>query len=185
MFLYGEYVDCLEQGKSYLFKNLRLRIVNNKVFLNTPKAKKFIYEETKEIPNLVGISDQTDRTQTSMIGKIVGVSVIIQSHYCSVCGKKGLLKYKIFCCKSCEIKVSCREVTSMWSLKLAVRDVSTNQQHLLYFNNDVAHDLSNILCFELSDEDEIASSLFNDQLPAVKIDFDIVSKSVNNVTAVV
>lgn len=133
--------------------------------------------------NLVDVCEQETMTQSSIIGKIVGVSVINQSYYCSVCAKKGRLEDSMFCCDSCSIKVGKHSVTCSWNLKLVVQDVVDKQQHM-FFSNDIVHELAGILKFPLDDENSVASNFFNDHLDPVKLNFDIVSKSVMSVTAI-
>lgn len=52
LILYGDYVNSLTEGKSYLLKNVRLNSFKNTVYLNTSQTLDFIYEEMSEIPHV-------------------------------------------------------------------------------------------------------------------------------------
>ena len=102
--LYTNDVKQLEEGKSYIFKNLRLRQVKSSVFLNTCTAKPFEYRLIEDIGNLVDVPNLASLVEENLTGKVCGVSSIKQFYCCSVCGKKGELEENIVRCLNCDIR---------------------------------------------------------------------------------
>ena len=184
-YLYGDDTDKLDAGKSYVLKNLRLRVVKGSVFLNTSKTEPFSFQIIDDLPNLVKVSSISSLTEQNMIGKISGVSSIKQSYGCMVCGKTGAVEGNVFSCTSCNIKCNVKAVVSRWGLTLLIVDVDNNEKHIMYFNNDNSHALAEALSFELSSEEIVASSLLNvENLDSVQICFDITSKEVKQVSKI-
>ena len=156
LFLYGEDINKVNVNQSYIMKNLRLRIVNGKTFLNTTKNDRFEVEKIDSIENLTE-ADTTGITSSAMIGRISGVNVINQAFFCQMCSKKGDIEENAFNCVHCGIKVLKSSCTRKWTLKLLVTDVGTNKFHILKFDNNLAEKLSTILNFEMNDEKELAN----------------------------
>ena len=82
-------MNKLIEGKSYFLQNLRLRIVKNKMFLNTTKTEEFKFEEIQRLTNLTPPTLVAHITEMSMIAKIIGVHAISTYVACGICGKKG------------------------------------------------------------------------------------------------
>lgn len=184
-YLYGEDSGKLEVGKSYILKNLRLRVVKGSVFLNTSKAEPFLYQMMDNLKDLVEVPSINLLTEQTMIGKVSGVSTIKQSFGCMVCGKTGTVEDKdIFSCSNCNIKSNVKSVVMRWGLSLLISDVATNEKYVMYFNNDNTHALADALSFDLSSQEEVASSLLREYLDPVKLLFDITTKEVKQLSKI-
>ena len=181
LILYGEDVGKLKVNQCYLLKNIRLRKVKGKVFLNTTKTEPFIAEEIDEIENLAPIKVGAELTEGIIVGRIIGLSSIIQTYHCKVCGRKGEVKMNAFHCEYCKIQLAVKMTPCKWSIGLVLADTTSQDSHVLYLANDAVQQLVSLFNITLTTEDEVAASLLNDPLDPVKLKFDIISKTVYSI----
>ncbi len=89
LILWEDYVNSLEVNKTYLLKNLRVKITKNERYLNTAKTEKFTFMEATPFADpLVEIDeDLSVITTTTWNVRILGIQQISKQHSCSSCGK--------------------------------------------------------------------------------------------------
>ena len=102
--LWEQFVDCLKEGQTYVFKNLRLKCENNgSMYLNTPKSNEFSFEECQEFAETV-VADVQLVSSVEVCASIIGVESISTYQACLKCGKKAVAaRGKLLKCESCHM----------------------------------------------------------------------------------
>ena len=175
--LYGEDVDHLVAGESYLLRNLRLHIVKSACFLNTTLSAKFNCKKIKQIENLVdGASCQTD---VQSIARIVGVKSIYKSTICPACNKRCVEDGGNTKCENCKCMISADCCKSAWFLSIMVKDLATDEVLVLSLKNDQVYDLVQVLGLNLSNDDELVKDILAIREPML-FQFDAITKFVHS-----
>lgn len=86
--LFGDDVNTLSQGKSYIIKNVRLQSYKDSLYLNTTTERAFEYEE---IDTMSDVQNTNIATEVTILCKIFGVTGIYLNHNCINCSKKSHL----------------------------------------------------------------------------------------------
>ena len=101
--LWGNHTDSLNEGATYLFNKVRVKVMNEEKYLNTPKNEDECtislvanFEE-----NLKPVQNISDAKQIT--ANIIGVTKINSYLCCCSCNKSVSIKGKIACCKNCRI----------------------------------------------------------------------------------
>jgi len=131
---------------------------------------------------LVKVNETDELFQTTVTGKVCGISKIERTFKCVVCGRSGKICNEIFTCDDCSIQISRENARCFWRLNLLVKDDLSKEVMVLYFDNDMSHLLANIMEFELTTEEEVAA-IFLGKCPSVEITFEMCNKYVKNVCA--
>ena len=80
LILYGNDVGSLIEGKSYISKNIRLNIFNDRAYLNTTSSERqFEAVETDEIKEI----DLSATSEITMMAKIIGINSIKMNFFVS------------------------------------------------------------------------------------------------------
>ncbi|XP_066936107.1 uncharacterized protein [Clytia hemisphaerica] len=178
--LYGDYVDQLKVGKSYEMNNLRLKIVQNRVFLNSTKNMPFIFAEIKPLENLVDVSKE-NFCVANITGSIRGVSEVNVKYLCSECNRDGRVEGIYFHCfaETCNLKILKNDANQRWYLKLLI--VSKTQKEILFFPNDSVVKLAKTLNIELNNKEEVETALFSKRTSLINIEYNAQNNMVTNI----
>jgi len=182
--LFGEDVGMLQQGKSYILKNLRLHIVKTCCYLNTTLSEKF---EAKEIPDIESLVEVTEESisRVRITCKVIGVKTIASKALCLTCNRScvDLLDETMVKCVTCNLTLRKAACNMSWYANLLVTDIALNENHNIFFRNDYVHQLSDIAGFQLTSEDELAKEMLSFRDPLV-VNFDVISKEVVELHAI-
>ncbi len=123
--LWEDHVNTLEEGKTYVLENLRLKKNYNERYLNTAKGEEFRFKVTTEFADAVVEPDQPLSMECSIpTCKVVGVLEATKQVCCFSCSKKVVSLpnsslVQCSACKMCQVKSVCN---SQWYLCIMVQD---------------------------------------------------------------
>ena len=89
--LWEENIDKAQEGKTYLFRNLRVKknSYSSEIYLNTAKSDHFIIKETVPFESPLAIAvDLEQLRHVKEKGEIVGIGNVTSYHACYKCNKK-------------------------------------------------------------------------------------------------
>ena len=145
--LWETFTEAVEEGKTYIFRNLRVKTdyLSKELCVNTAKSGCSI-EETRNfnMPLAKIQALPSDMTDKSVDIEIIGVSSAINYRTCHLCHKKVRVKDKIATCTSCNLvqKISATNVT--WILKLVCHEKESGEDLQLTLFNEAVKQLFNI-----------------------------------------
>ena len=174
--LFGDDVDRVEEGKTYILKNLRVKISKNVRFLNSTKAEKFACEEVLDLDGVVDLDDIDSLTKVSMTAKIVGVHKVRKIFHCVTCNRKVEVSSRLAHCESCSMDMMISACTCTWYVRLLFIDVASEEKYHLSLGNGPIYDLLKVACIDNSvnketSEDEMAKMIL-DIIEPLHIAFD-------------
>ena len=186
--LWAEHTGQLEQGKTYLFKNLRLKQNNGVKYLNTPKeATGLSIEETEHFPGPLHPMDGIELVTTKEAHvSILGIQSTNKSHVCCSCTKRITLRPngKIAFCESCNLtqKVSTDHI--QWSVKMHLQDKDDKNVLRLFAYNQIVNKLVS-LCdnppnLKSCAEEDLTESLL--ELDSLSIVYDTQQRKITDVS---
>ena len=87
--LWEDYVGSLEVRKTYLLRNLHVKVTKTDRYVNTAKTEKFTYTETQPFTHcLVDVAEDLSMiTSKNWTGWILGIKQVFKQHSCRSCGK--------------------------------------------------------------------------------------------------
>lgn len=95
--LWEEIIDKIQNGKSYHFKNLKVRMFNDEKFLNTNEAT-----TADEIPEISNIDMKTPEIQENLLtGQILGVDIKKMS--CCIAEESAKESSEVITCTNCKM----------------------------------------------------------------------------------
>ena len=169
---WGRHADSIDEGSTYTFNKLRVKVSQNQMYLNTPKQEDECVITSAEpfIEPLPTVEEQS--TTKEVIASILGVFSVSKYKSCRKCSKKVTVKEDISFCDNCKLSQKTSKCTTQQTLRIFVETTSRPvENHRLILYNDVAAKLFG-LC-NLQDEptdDEITRSIL--ELDDVKIIYD-------------
>lgn len=136
--LWEDFVDTIETGNTYLFKNIRLKKdnYNNIIYVNTAMTGTQINEATAFDQPLAEESDDAQLTilsTTEITARIIGVATINFHRTCSSCNKAIEERGNLATCSSCNLTQKLSNTNNRWYVKLYVQD-TTNQANKVYLS---------------------------------------------------
>ena len=141
--LWEDYVGSLELNKTYLLRNLRVKVTKTDRYLNTTKTEKFTYTETGPFTHpLVDVAEELSViTSMTWTGRILGIQQVVKTRSCRSCGKtvneqaNGVLGE----CSSCKMSQVLSLCPAHWFLKALVKNVNKTEEKLKlsFYPNDV------------------------------------------------
>ena len=140
LILWEDYVDCLQQHKTYHLQNVRVKVSKDEKYINTPKSEKFSFDEVEKFErDLVPIeNDMVSLTMATVHGKIVGVMNVSKSVVCISCFKKVTPKTdKVGNCESCKVMQFLNSCPRHWYLRVLVQTNENKKLRLSMFNQCV------------------------------------------------
>lgn len=184
-------VEKLEKNKTYLLKNLKVKVSNKERYLNTPKGKEFTATETTAFKKpLVQVQQCLfDMVSSTISGKIIGIQQTNNTRSCISC-KKPVLPCAddddLGECQSCKLVQILTACGTQWYLRLLVQS-STNQaerKRLVFYNQEVQQlmDVLNItLNLDTATERNIVKTILKAN-QTVEITFDTFTGKVTGIT---
>lgn len=117
--LWEDYVESLELNKTYLLKNLRVKVTKTDRYLNTAKTEKFTYTETEPFTHpLVDVAeDLSVMTSMTWTARILGIQQALKQPSCRSYGKtvnqhaNGVLGE----CTSCKMSQVLSSCPAQWT----------------------------------------------------------------------
>lgn len=119
---WGNHTDNVQQGSTYFFNKVRVKVSQDQKYLNTPKQESECTIESAEpftepLPMLEEIS-----TSKEIIGSIIRVNNIDKYSSCCTCAKKVTIKGKIAFCDKCKMSQKLTACNMQWSLRILVQN---------------------------------------------------------------
>ena len=129
-----EWADCVQQDKTYIFTNLRVKRDNysGEIHVNTAKEG-FKIEETDDFAeDLADIEPTvTDMTTKETTISIIGVKNISSYYACSACGRSTEQSGKLLKCNSCNLRQRITPEAKHWFAKVFAQDTDTKSNFYL------------------------------------------------------
>lgn len=184
-------VEKLEKNKTYLLKNLKVKVSNKERYLNTPKGEEFIATETTPFKKpLVQVQQGLfDMVSSTISGKIIGIQQTTNTRSCISCKKQVLPcpdDDDLGECQSCKLVQMLTACGTQWYLRLLVQS-STNQaerKRLSFYNQEVQQlmDVLNItLNLDTATERDMVKTILKAN-QTVEITFDTFTGKVTAIT---
>lgn len=129
-----EWVDSVQNDKTYLFTNLRVKKDNycGEIFVNTAKEGFKIQETTNFTENLAEIEPTLmEMTTEDTTISIIGVKTTSSYHACSACGKTTEQSGKLLKCNSCKLRQRVTPESKHWFVRVFAQDTNTNTNFYL------------------------------------------------------
>lgn len=135
-------MDCVEEGGTYLFTNLRIKenYYTSEKLLNTAKngfqveqAPPFDEDLPEVQPSLANLS--VKETKVS----IIGIKTVSTYFSCRACSKKLEKDENLMKCTSCKLKQKANPTTKQFYARIFVEDVARKSDtfYLSFFNNHI------------------------------------------------
>ena len=145
--LWEDNVDCVEAGKTYIFRNLKVRVYRSNIYLNTPQSGEFKCEETDDFGNeLADVEENVLAcSSSSFAGTIIGVFKVNKVLSCMGCKKKVDVETstKFVRCAFCKMSFKVESGYTKWYANVAFKDGSgENTVRLSIFHQNIVSLLS-------------------------------------------
>ncbi|CAB4025533.1 Hypothetical predicted protein [Paramuricea clavata] len=131
--LWGRYVNSLEINKTYLFKNLRVKVTKYERYLNTPRKDDFTATQCQEFDTPLVPLEEDVNTISTFSGSILGVQKASKSLACVGCHKRSVnVEGNKAVCQACDLSQIATRCPSFWSVRLLVKpDESSKNVRLI------------------------------------------------------
>ena len=167
----GNHTDSLNEGATYLFNKVRVKVMNEEKYLNTPKN-----EDECTISLVANFDENLKPVQNISAAKqitanIIGVTKINNYLCCCSCNESVSIKGKIACCTNCGMFMKISSCNHQWFLKLYIQDSTKpdTKFRLAVFHNEVKKLF--LMCnIDTSASEEVLEKLLD--LELVKILYD-------------
>ncbi len=108
---WGSHTDSIQQGSTYMFNKLRVKVSQNETYLNTPKQEEeCVITSAEPFPEpLPNVEEQSSTKE--IVGSVIGGYGI--NNYKTSCSKKVIIKENLSFCAHC--KLSQRQVSARHS----------------------------------------------------------------------
>ena len=129
-----EWADCVQQDKTYIFTNLRVKRDNysGEIYVNTAKEGFKIEETDNFAEELAEIQPTvTDMTTKDTTISIIGVKNISSYYACSACGRNTEQSGKLLKCNSCKLRQRLTPEAKHWFAKVFAQDTTTKSNFYL------------------------------------------------------
>lgn len=171
--LYGDDVDAIESGKTYVMKNMRLNRTRNTIYLNTTAKNPF---QARPAPAFTNLSKQDCKTESTGCFKIIGVSTVSKSCQCPMCGRFTTKnEFQQLKCNECKITLREEDCTGKWSVNLAMKEVDSGETVKIFFPNNQTRELAKLMNYEIISQEDFEKKLLQTTI-MMDITFDAISK---------
>ena len=182
--VWGDHAGTLEEGKTYYFDKVRVKLSHQERYINTPKNEECKISLVDAFSDPVKTVDIVSPVK-DLTGNITGVTNINKFYCCCFCNKKVTVNGKLATCNNCGMKMKLTRCNLQWSLKLYVQESSKpdNKLRLSVFN-DVFIRLMDICSVDTSStsDDEIIEKILD--LELVKLSFDSQNNKLINIQVI-
>ena len=191
--LWEDNVEQLHKNKTYILKNLKVKVSNRERYLNTPKGDEFTATEAAAFKKpLVQVQEGLfDIASSTISGKIIGIHQTNNTLSCVSCKKTvspcpdhdNLGECQSPTCKLMQMVTSCG---TQWYLRLLVQS-STNEaekKRLTFFHQEVQRlmeILNVVLNLDTATEKDVMTSILKAN-KVINITFDIFTGKVTAIT---
>lgn len=171
--LWDRHADALQEGYTYFFNKVRIKVNQGQKYLNTPKQENectIDFAAPFEQPPCT--LDEVATTK-DLIASILGISNINKYHSCANCLKKVAIKGTLAFCSHCKMSQKASACDLQWCFKIYVQnqDDPTSKIHLNVFGKQIVNKMFTLAGIQdNSSEDEVLECLLN--MPLVKVCFD-------------
>jgi hypothetical protein len=153
-----EWIDSVEDGKTYIFTNMRVKKDNytNEIFVNTAKHGCMIKECDPFDELLPDVSPAiTDMVTKQVIVSIIGVKTVSKYNSCNACGKKIEGAGRTVKCESqsCKVIQKVSADNTSWYARLFVQNAETKEKFYVVAFNSQLHKILEMNDMELSPND--------------------------------
>ena len=182
---WGNHTDKVQQGSTYFFDKVRLKVKQDQRYLNTPNQEsectiKSADPFTEPLPTLDEIS-----TSKEIIGNIIGLTNINKYHSCCTCAKKVTVKGNLAFCDRCKMSQKLTACSLQWTFRILVQTEDTPKQkvNLNVYGQQIVQKLFTMCeITETASEDEAVEAILNTEL--LKLTFDTQSRKLIEVDAI-
>ena len=132
--LWNEWVNSVENDKTYIFTNLRVKKDNytNEIFVNTAKHGCRIEQCDNFDEALPDVGPAiTDMVTKQATVSIIGVKTLTKYNCCNACGKKVEGTGRTVRCDSCKLKQKLSEENASWYARMFVQNSETKEKFYL------------------------------------------------------
>ena len=181
--LWEDQVDSITKGKTYLFKNIRVKENNNKErYVNPTKSvaeAEYTIQEVQPFEEKI-VVEKVPETTLVETGNIIGTSDLTKFKSCLVCGNKVIPKNtKIGNCQKCKMTVKIQSCNDEWQLKRVLLTNNDLTRRLSVYNAQMSQLLSMCGLERDCTEDDVTEGLLS--LDAVTVEYDCVPYRVQNI----
>ena len=176
---WGNHTDEVQQGSTYFFNKVRVKISQDQKYLNTPKQEsECIIESAEPFKETLPVVDEVS-TSKEVIGSIIGINNVNKYSSCCTCAKKVTIKGKLAYCERCKMTQKLSACGVQWSFKIVVHTEDNPRQkiNLNIYGQQMVQKLFTICeITETASEDEAEVAILNTEL--FKFSFDTQSHKV-------
>ena len=176
---WGNHTDEVQQGSTYFFNKVRVKISQDQKYLNTPKQEsECIIKSAEPFKETLPVVDEVS-TSKEVIGSIIGISKVNKYSSCCTCAKKVTIKGKLAYCERCKMTQKLSACRVQWSFKIVVHTEDNPRQkiNLNIYGQQMVQKLFTICeITETASEDEAEVAILNTEL--FKFSFDTQSHKV-------
>eukprot|EP00794_Sanderia_malayensis_P010507 gene10507-11611_t len=166
-------VLTVQEGNTYYLTQLRVKKMNNELYVNTAKSGSTIEEVPAYEEPLPEINDIDSLTSITISAEIMGVISINNYKSCYICSRRVTLHDSTAYCQSCKMSVKTRKCTLDWYAKLCFQDVLTKNIVQLALFSDLCQQLASLCSADL---DVITPATFTEAI--LQLDTGFLEKSV-------
>ena len=172
-----EWIDIVENEKTYMFTNFRVKKNNytNEVYINTAKDG-FQAQECDPFEQILpdvqpNIADIATKQATV---SIIGVKSLTKYNTCSACGRKMEGSGKTVKCESCKLKQRISPESTSWYARLFLQNRETKEKfYLTAFNKELSALLEENTEDLIAEQDEETITDFLLDIDNVEIKYNI------------
>ena len=176
---WGNHTDEVQQGSTYFFNKVRVKISQYQKYLNIPKQESdCIIESAEPFKETLPVVDEVS-TSKEVIGSIIGINEVNKYSSCCTCAKKVTIKRKLAYCGRCKMTQKLSASSVQWSFKIVVHTEDNPRQKikLNIYGGQMVQKLFTIFeITETASEDEAEVAILNTEL--FKFSFDTQSHKV-------
>ena len=174
-------IDTLNEGKTYILKDIRLKVASPVRYFNTSLNEQFSATETEKFESLAQIKEMN--AEDIVEAKITGVFVVNKYLLCFECNRRVKEKNNILHCDSCNMSLRSTDAITSWFVKARLKDVHSRESYTLSFHNNVLAGL-----FKQCDgfdantsEDVVAKNIPDLEEEIFQISYDIIERTVTSI----
>ena len=182
---WGNHTDEVQQGSTYFFNKVRVKISQDQKYLNTPKQEsECIIESAEPFKETLPVVDEVS-TSKEVIGSIIGINNVNKYSSCCTCAKKVTIKGKLAYCERCKMTQKLSACGVQGSFKIVVHTKHNPRQkiNLNIYGQQMVQKLFTICeITETASEDEAEVAILNTEL--FKFSFDTQSHKVIDIDSI-
>ena len=127
---WGNHTDEVQQGSTYFFNKVRVKISQDQKYLNTPKQEsECIIKSAEPFKETLPVVDEVS-TSKEVIGSIIGISNVNKYSSCCTCAKKVTIKGKLAYCERCKMTQKLSACSMQWSFKIVIHTEDNPRQKI-------------------------------------------------------